>query len=64
MLPSQSDFSPDFAAWAQNLLKKDREFVEHRAKFAPEPIRSIAKLVLIAAGVEMEKEEKPRKATR
>ena len=63
MPPSQSDFSPDVIKWAQRLVQKDRMFVEHRAKFASEPIRSIAKLVLIAAGVEMENEEKTRKAT-
>jgi hypothetical protein len=50
-------FSPEVVTWAKEWVSQDLDYLRQRARFAPEPIRSIAKLVLTAAGVEKEKEE-------
>jgi hypothetical protein len=42
-----SDISQDFKKWASNKLANDKDYIEHRAKFGHEPLKSIAKLILI-----------------
>lgn len=66
MTSTQTDpieFSPEVVRWAKSWASQDYEYLRQRAKFASEPIKSIAKLVLTAAGVEKEKEKTPRKVT-
>lgn len=49
MLADYKDLSPEVRGWAKNKLAGDREYLEHRAQFAPEPTRSIARLILAIA---------------
>ncbi len=37
---------PEVRDWAYRWIARDKEYVEQRAQFAPEPTRSIAKLIL------------------
>ncbi len=39
-------FSPEFFMWAKEKIAQDEEYIRQRAKFGPEPIKSIAKLIL------------------
>ncbi|HEX7628046.1 MAG TPA: hypothetical protein VF354_03895 [Candidatus Methanoperedens sp.] len=54
------EFSPEVITWAKSWVTRDRDYLNQRAKFAPEPIKSIARLALNAAGISKEKEENPR----
>ncbi len=42
-------FSKNTQDWAGRWMHIDPEYIRHRAAFAPEPLRSIAKVVLEAA---------------
>ncbi len=42
------DISQDFKKWARQKLANDKDYIEHRAKFGHEPLKSIAKLILIS----------------
>lgn len=48
------DFPQEVVKWAKSWASQDCEYLKHRAKFAPEPIKSIARLVLNAAGLKNE----------
>jgi hypothetical protein len=37
---------PEVRDWADRWIASDKEYIKHRAQFAPEPTRSIAKLIL------------------
>ena len=45
------DFPQEVVTWAKSWASQDCEYLRHRAKFGTEPIKSIAKLVLNAAGL-------------
>jgi len=44
-----NNFPPEFSGWAVKMYAAEKEYIEHRAQFAPEPVRSIAKLILAVA---------------
>ncbi len=44
-----SKMSPEITKWATRWVTKDKEYLQQRARFAPEPVKSIAKLVLTVA---------------
>jgi hypothetical protein len=44
-----SKISTEITEWATCWVIKDKEYLQQRARFAPEPIKSVAKLVLTIA---------------
>ncbi|MBU3967473.1 MAG: hypothetical protein KKG76_08880 [Euryarchaeota archaeon] len=40
------NLNPEVINWAKGWREKDEEYLRQRAQFAPEPTRSIAKLIL------------------
>ncbi len=43
-----NNISQDFKKWASQKLADDNDYIQHRAKFGNEPLKSIAKLILLA----------------
>ncbi|MDW7725811.1 MAG: hypothetical protein SCH70_01660 [Candidatus Methanoperedens sp.] len=43
---SDHNLNPEVVSWAKGWMEKDEEYLRHRAQFAPEPTRSVAKLIL------------------
>ena len=46
------NLNPEVINWAKGWREKDEEYLKQRAQFAPEPTRSIAKLILAIADPE------------
>jgi len=46
------NLNPEVINWAKGWREKDGEYLRQRAQFAPEPMRSIAKLILAIADPE------------
>jgi len=46
------NLNPEVINWAKGWREKDEDYLRQRAQFAPEPTRSIAKLILAIADPE------------
>jgi hypothetical protein len=46
------NLNPEVINWAKGWREKDEDYLHQRAQFAPEPTRSIAKLILAIADPE------------
>jgi hypothetical protein len=43
------NLNPEVINWAKGWREKDEDYLRQRAQFAPEPMRSIARLILAIA---------------